>query len=148
MYMESSYNNKPEFTILVVDDDIDDQNFVKMAIHKYSVEIKVICVNNGMLAIDFLNTKANPNLIILDLNMPQKSGKEVLNYIKTNDKLKQIPVLIYTTTASPEEINKVYRLGANSFLTKPRDFKDITSAISLICSYWYDTMSLPNKDYK
>jgi CheY-like chemotaxis protein len=105
-------------------------------------------VNNGIEAIDFIDKKENPNLIILDLNMPQKNGKEVLNYIKTNEKLKQIPVLIYTTTNSPEEINKVYRLGANSFLTKPRDFKDISSAISLICSYWYNTMSLPNNNYK
>jgi two-component system response regulator len=139
---------KPEFTILMVDDDIDDQNFVKMAVHKFSAEININFVNNGILAIDFLNSNPNPNLIILDLNMPQKNGKEVLNYVKTNDTLKQIPVLIYTTTNSPEEINKVYRLGANSFLTKPRDFKDITSAISLVCSYWYNTMSLPNKDYK
>jgi CheY-like chemotaxis protein len=141
----SSY--KQVFTILMVDDDTDDQSFVKMAVQKYSDEIKINFANNGMLAIDFLNENPNPNLIILDLNMPQKNGKEVLNYIKTNDTLKQIPVLIYTTTNSPEEINKVYRLGANSFLTKPRDFKDITSAISLICSYWYNTMSLPNNDY-
>jgi two-component system response regulator len=145
-FQPSSKNS--EFTILMVDDDIDDQNFVKMAVNKFSSGIKINFVDNGMLAIDFLNRQENPNLIILDLNMPQKNGKEVLNYIKTNDKLKQIPVLIYTTTNSPEEINKVYRLGANSFLTKPRDFKDVTSAIGLICSYWSNTMSLPNNDYK
>jgi CheY-like chemotaxis protein len=133
----------PEFTILMVDDDSDDQEFVKIAIKMYSPKIKVECVNNGFEAIDFLNKRIEPDLIILDLNMPKKNGKEVLKYIKTEDELKHIPVLIYTTSSSPDDVNETYKLGANSFLSKPQQFKDVISSMNLICSYWEKMISLP-----
>jgi two-component system response regulator len=136
---------KSVFTIFMADDDFDDQNFLKMAVHKYSPEIKVECVSNGMDLLGLLKTKKEPDLIILDLNMPQRNGKDILKDIKTNDVLKHIPVIIYTTSTSPDEINTIYDLGANSFLTKPRDFKEISSAMSMICSYWMEVMSLPKK---
>jgi two-component system response regulator len=109
----------------------------------YSPEIKIECVNDGFKAIDFLNSAVEPDLIILDLNMPRKNGKEILKYIKSNDELKHIPVLIYTTSISPEDVNEIYRLGANSFLSKPKHFNDIVSSINLICAYWHKTISLP-----
>jgi two-component system response regulator len=133
----------PEFTILMVDDDRDDQEFLKMAVQIYSPKIKVECVNNGFEAIEFLHKAIEPDLIILDLNMPKKNGKEVLNYIKTDDQLKHIPVLIYTTSNSPEDINETYKLGANSFLSKPQQFNDVISSMNLICSYWQKMISLP-----
>jgi two-component system response regulator len=133
----------PEFTILMVDDDRDDQEFVTIAVNMYSPDIKVECVNNGFEAIDFLNSEVEPDLIILDLNMPRKNGKEVLNYIKSEDVLKHIPVVIYTTSNSPEDVNETYKLGANSFLSKPKHFNDVITSINLICSYWHKTISLP-----
>jgi CheY-like chemotaxis protein len=139
----STLIKNPEFTILVVDDDVDDQEFVKIAVEMYSPEIKVECVNNGFEAIEFLNSEVEPDLIILDLNMPRKNGKEVLSYIKSEKELKHIPVVIYTTSNSPEDVNETYKLGANSFLSKPKHFNDVISAIKLICSYWHNTISLP-----
>jgi CheY-like chemotaxis protein len=135
----------PVFTIFMADDDHDDQNFLRMAVHKFSPEIRVECVNNGMDLLELLKKEGEPDLIILDLNMPQRNGKEILKDIKTNNELKHIPVIIYSTSKSTEEINTIYTLGANSFLTKPRDFKDISSAVGLICSYWLEVMSLPKK---
>ena len=132
------------FTILMADDDVDDQNFLKLAVNKYSSNINVECVANGVELLDYLHKKPEPDLIILDLNMPQKDGKTALNEIKTSEQLKHIPVLIYTTTTSPLEINTIYKLGANSFLSKPKSFSDITSAVNLICAYWLKTISLPN----
>jgi two-component system response regulator len=136
-------SKNPEFTILMVDDDGDDQEFVKIAVKMYSPEIKVECVNNGFEAIDFLNNDVEPDLIILDLNMPRKNGKEVLNYIKSEDLLKHIPVVIYTTSTSSQDVTETYKLGANSFLSKPKQFKEVINAINLICSYWHKTISLP-----
>lgn len=141
--MENSNHITPTFTIVLADDDPDDQNFLKMAVYKYSSNIRVECLNNGMELMEYLKNNPEPNIIILDLNMPQKNGKEILNEIKTDILYKHIPVLVYSTSTSTEEINQVYTLGANSFLTKPRDFQDIVNALSQICSYWLKTMTLP-----
>jgi CheY-like chemotaxis protein len=127
----------------MADDDSDDQEFLKMAVHQYSKEVRVECVPNGIELMNYLKNEEQPDLIILDLNMPQKDGRTALSEIKTNEELKHIPILIYTTSTSPFEINQIYQLGANSFLSKPKSFNDIILAIHQICNYWLKTITLP-----
>jgi DNA-binding response OmpR family regulator len=145
IHMEES--NSFLFNIFMADDDTDDQNFLKAAVHEYSPKIKVDCFNNGMALMEHLQGDNNklPDIIILDLNMPQKNGKDITKELKADSRLKHIPIIIYSTTKSYDDINAIYELGANTFLSKPQAFKDICKAMNVICSYWLDIASLPKK---
>jgi CheY-like chemotaxis protein len=143
--MENTNNRSHVFTILIADDDLDDQEFLKSAIKKFSPKIQVVCFANGSDLLEYLKIKERPDLIILDLNMPIKNGKETLSEIKTNTSLKDIPVLIYSTSRDPNEITSVYKLGVNSYISKFNNLKDLNVAIEQICSYWLNVVSLPNK---
>jgi response regulator RpfG family c-di-GMP phosphodiesterase len=131
------------FTVLMADDDIDDQVFLKMAIKKYSSNIKVKCFENGLELLKYLENHVKPNIIILDLNMPLKNGKETLKDIKTDDRFKHIPVLIYSTSKDPAEITSIYKLGGNSYISKFNNLKDLDKTIERMFSYWLTVVSLP-----
>ena len=85
-----------------------------------------------------------PGLILLDLNMPRKDGREALQEIKSNDLLRRIPVVILTTSKAEEDILKTYDLGVNSFITKPVTFDGLVELMQLLGRYWFEIVELPD----
>jgi CheY-like chemotaxis protein len=136
--------------ILIAEDDSDDRFLLQAAFNENGAQEILAFVENGIEVIEFLDKIAEkkddaafPELIILDLNMPKKSGKEVLNDLKQHPVYKRIPVIIYTTTRNELEIKKCYELGANTYIVKPISFEALREVVNSIRSYWLDTASTP-----
>lgn len=118
-------------TILLADDDSDDRDLFAEAICEIQPDIKVIMVSNGDKLMKSLHDKSEslPALIFLDLNMPGKSGRDCLLEIKSNSLLMGIPVVIYSTSSHPKDIEETHALGANLYICKPNSFKALISVI-------------------
>ncbi len=135
--------------ILLVEDDIADIELVKECLKKSPSAVNLNVVTNGEEAMKYLNNQgvyaqaSKPQLILLDLNMPKKDGRQTLAEIREDDKLKTIPVIVVTTSESEADIEKVYRLGANSYVTKPFDLEKFCHMIHTICEFWLKTAKLP-----
>jgi CheY-like chemotaxis protein len=110
--------------ILLADDDESDQLLFKEAFGELKMKSVVHTVNNGMQLMDYLTKQdaALPHLIFLDLNMPRKNGLECLKEIRCNEKFKEIPIAIYSTSSSKKDIEETFRNGANLYIRKPSDF--------------------------
>ena len=140
--------SKP-FKILLIEDNPADIRMAEEAFKECSSKISLSYVLNGFEAIDFLTksgqyeNEADPDLIILDLNLPKINGFEVLARVKQEEGLKQIPILIFTTSESEEDIKKCYELGANSFISKPITLDTYVQTIKLIERYWLNLVKLP-----
>jgi CheY-like chemotaxis protein len=93
--------------------------------------------------VEISNGAAKPSLILLDLNMPKKGGRETLQQIKSDVQLCRIPVLVLTTSSSSEDIYYSYRAGANSFLRKPADYRGLVNMAKLIRLYWFTISKIP-----
>ena len=137
-----------KFTILIAEDDPDDRFLLKKAFEENKAEETIAFVENGIKALEFLKKirDANhvfPNLIILDLNMPFRDGKEVLREIKEDSVLRRIPVLILSTSSNEAIIDKCYELGANTYIVKPLSFERLLKVVEQIKSYWLQIASLP-----
>jgi CheY-like chemotaxis protein len=139
-------------SILVAEDDEDDRLLTEEAFREAKIKHTVHFVKNGEEVLDYLcrrnrYTEAKlaprPGLILLDLNMPKKDGREVLKEIKSNPNLRQIPVVILTTSQDNHDIDLAYELGANSFIVKPRRFDGLVKIIKTLGSYWFDLVELP-----
>lgn len=121
--------------ILIADDDSDDIQLLSEAVHETNTTYSCIAVSNGEEALQFLNNcSIKPDFIFLDLNMPKVNGKECLIRIKRNTDLDNIPVIIYSTTKQKKEVDELYKLGADFFLTKPYDFRALKNSIIKILS--------------
>ena len=122
--------------ILIVDDDADDREIIRDAFMSGSSQPEYVFLDNGNALMEYLHTNISamlPSLILLDLNMPGKDGREALREIKGNEALQHIPTVIFTTSSSPGDRQMAYQLGANCFVTKPDTFNklvDVTGAIS------------------
>ena len=90
--------------------------------------------------------RARPGLILLDLNMPRKDGREALREIKSHPELHSIPVVVMTTSKAEEDILSTYNLGANSFITKPVTFEGLVDVLKIIGKYWFEVVELPNSE--
>lgn len=114
-------------TILIVDDDVEDQELLKEAIKEVDESVKCLSAKNGEEALEMLHTFLHklPQLIFLDLNMPRMNGKILLSKLKQLDALKEIPIIIYTTSKSQTDIEDAKKLGALQFITKPNSFEEI-----------------------
>jgi CheY-like chemotaxis protein len=137
-----------KFSILIAEDDPDDRFLLKKAFEENKAEETIAFVENGIKALQFLKKirDANhvfPNLIILDLNMPFRDGKEVLREIKEDNVLKRIPVLVLSTSSNEAIIDKCYELGANTYIVKPLSFERLLKVVEQIKSYWLQIASLP-----
>jgi CheY-like chemotaxis protein len=138
-----------EQPILLVDDSPDDIMIAKRAIKECDIRNKVYVTYDGDEAIQFLRKEGNYKdvptlgLVILDLNMPKVDGFEVLETIKGDDKLKSIPIIVLTSSSRPEDIERAYQLGCNSFIVKPLSFEDFIEAMMEIKRYWLDLSKLP-----
>lgn len=137
-----------KFSILIAEDDPDDRFLLKKAFEENKAEETVTFVDNGVKALEYLrkirdSNHLYPNLIILDLNMPFRSGKEVLREIKEDDILKKIPVVVFSTSGNESVVDKCYELGANTYIVKPLSFEQLLKVVEQIKSYWLQIASLP-----
>lgn len=139
--------------ILMADDDEDDRRAVAKAWKTSRAANPIEFVNDGEELMDYLYqrgefsglaTRARPGLILLDLNMPKKDGREALKEIKADPELRQIPIIVLTTSKAEEDIYRTYDLGANSFITKPVTFSSLVDLIQVIGKYWIEIVELPN----
>jgi CheY-like chemotaxis protein len=144
--------SKESTPILIVDDDPDDRLIIKEALEEAQVKNPLFFVENGEELIDFLkrrNKFANltnvqlPGLILTDLNMPRKDGREAILEIKSDSNLCIIPIVVFTTSKTEEDITWTYKLGVNSFITKPLTFNALVDIMSLIVKYWLEIVELP-----
>jgi CheY-like chemotaxis protein len=135
--------------ILLIEDSPSDADLAIEALSQGKILNNLHFVEDGVEAIKFLRKKSpylsvpRPDLILLDLNLPKKSGVEVLEEIKTDINLKLIPVVILSTSAAPEDIIKSYSLHANCYITKPVDFVQFTKVVRLIEEFWLSVVQLP-----
>ncbi len=140
--------------ILMAEDDSDDRLLAQDALVESGVATDVHFVEDGVELMDYLNRRnkfsqlANaprPGLIILDLNMPKKDGREALREIRANPDLRKIPVVVFTTSTADTDIARVYELGANSFISKPVAFNSLVGVMKAIGQYWFSVVVLPAK---
>ena len=142
-------NSSKLFSIVIAEDDEDDYLLTMEAFKEAGVENKVYWVKNGEELLEFLKSPpddasfAKPGLILLDLNMPKKDGREVLSEIKSDPQLRHIPVIVMTTSKADADIINSYDLGVNSFIQKPVRFQEFVSVIKIFANYWIKTVKLP-----
>lgn len=124
--------------ILVADDDLDDQELIKDALVESSFdESKLHFVDDGMQLIEYLEKcTILPSIILLDLNMPRKGGKETLAELKKSVRYRHIPVIIFTTSDSEIDVKQCYSLGGNAFMTKPSSYFDLVESMKMLTHYW------------
>ena len=138
-----------QLDLLLVEDNAGDVRLVKEALRECRVPLRLTVAQNGEEAIDVLYRRGphesapRPDLILLDLNLPRKSGHEVLKDIKQHEDLQTIPVVIVSSASSPAEIDKAYRLSANCYVQKPVSLDDTMQAIEDICRFWFQRVTLP-----
>jgi CheY-like chemotaxis protein len=139
--------------ILMADDDDDDWLLTKKAFQESKLLNTLVRVTDGEELMDYLNhqgkytndpTAVKPGMILLDLNMPKKDGREALKEIKSDPELKEIPIIIFTTSKAEEDIIRTYKLGVNSFITKPVTFDGLLGVIKALGRYWFEIVELPN----
>ena len=142
-------DNYRPFIILLVEDNPGDVRLTQEAFKESKFFHKLYVAKDGEEAIDFLNQKEDfqnvplPDLILLDLNLPKKSGREVLADIKKDPNLKHIPVVVLTTSEADEDILNSYRLHANCYITKPVEFDKFLDIIKKIEDFWLSIVKLP-----
>lgn len=137
-------------TILMADDDLDDRFLTRSAFEESQVDCVLHFVEDGTEVFDFLEKRGKyhdvsgelPSLILLDLNMPKKDGKQVLREIKDSPAFRHIPIVIFTTSKSPEDVRQLYRMGASSFITKPSSFDKLLEVANNLGRYWVNTVTL------
>jgi CheY-like chemotaxis protein len=141
-------------TILMAEDDSDDRLLAQDALKECGMTMDLQFVEDGVQLMDYLQRKnkfgrpgaaPKPSLIILDLNMPRKDGREALKEIKSDASLKKIPVVVLTTSTADTDIAIVYELGANSFISKPVAFNTLVSVMKTLGDYWFNVVELPLK---
>ena len=138
--------------ILMAEDDADDRLLLQDALKECQSEADLRFVENGEDLMDYLvrrgkfqkpDNAPRPRLIILDLNMPRKDGREALREIKSHPELCSIPVVVLTTSGADTDIEGIYKLGANSFISKPVQFDQLVNLMRLLGQYWFNVVKLP-----
>jgi CheY-like chemotaxis protein len=145
--------NKIPITILICDDDEDDRLLTQQALEDAHISNALCFVEDGEQCLDYLYQRGRyagetglaprPGLILLDLNMPKLGGREVLTVIKADPELRDIPVVVLSTSRYEEDIARSYQLGVNSFITKPVTFSGLVEAMNVLGRYWLEIVELP-----
>lgn len=139
-------------SILIAEDDQDDRQWIKEALAKCQFEQETHFVVDGEELMDFLLHRgqytataslAYPGLILLDLNMPKKDGRECLKEIKSDPRLRHIPVIIFTTSKASEDTYRTYSMGANTVFHKPVTFDNLVKIMQTLTSYWFGLAEVP-----
>ena len=141
-------------TILVAEDDEDDRLLMQDALEENRLANDLHFVEDGEQLMDYLlrrgdysnpKTSPRPSLILLDLNMPKKDGREALKEIKAEPSLRQIPIVVLTTSKAEEDILRTYDLGVSSFIAKPVVFESMVQIMKTLGNYWFEIVELPDK---
>jgi len=138
--------------ILMVEDSPSDAFLTREALKQAKESSRIHVVNDGVEAMEFLRREGafagapRPDIILLDLNMPRKDGREVLAEIKGDAKLKSIPVIVLTSSSAEQDILHAYNLHANCYITKPADFNRFKEVIKSIEMFWFGKVTLPPHD--
>ena len=142
--------NAKTITILMADDDADDRLLVQEAFEENHLLNIMDTVEDGEELMDYLYRRgkydentARPSMILLDLNMPRKSGLEALREIRADADLRSIPVVVLTTSKAEEDIIRSYELGVNSFIVKPVTFESLVELVKTLGRYWFQIVELP-----
>lgn len=135
--------------IFLVEDNKADVRLIQEALKTSSLPHQVVTVRDGVEAINYLRQEGEyantqrPDLILLDLNLPRKDGREVLAEIKSDPRLRRIPVIVLTTSKNEDDIFDSYDLHANCYITKPRNLSQLFEIIQSIEGFWFSTVTLP-----
>jgi len=146
--VRAAHHSQP-VEILLVEDSPDDVDLTLEAFKESSSESRLHVVEDGAQALAFLRhegayaTSPRPDLILLDLNLPKKTGHEVLKEIKADPALRRIPVIVLTTSASDADVALSYELAANCYITKPVDLDAFFAVVSVVDHFWRDVATLP-----
>jgi CheY-like chemotaxis protein len=138
-----------EFNVLLVEDDPGDLFLIRKAFSKTDIKAKLHVTRNGVEATEFLHRSGDyadaprPDIIILDLNLPKKDGRELLAEIKADPGLGMIPVIIFTTSKSDKDILTSYSLHANSYVIKVANWNDFSKIVDKIKDFWFSTAQIP-----
>lgn len=144
--------NKRPLHVMVAENDEDDRTLVGFAFAECKLSNVVEFVEDGEQLLDYLYCRGNyqdrihaprPDLILLDLGLPRVNGHEALREIKSDPQLRSIPVVIFTTSKSPKDINSTYSMGANSFIVKPVTFDGLIQVMNVLAEYWAEVTELP-----
>jgi len=145
-------NKQKQITILMAEDDADDRLLVKEAFRESRLNNDLFFVEDGQYLLDYLRQQGRyaaptsaprPGLILLDLNMPRKSGREALQEIKADPGLHTIPVVVLTTSKAEQDILRSYDLGAAGYISKPATFEELIEVIKVLGRYWFEIVELP-----
>ncbi len=143
--------SKP-ITVVIADDDPEDRMLMEDAFEESRLANTLVFVEDGEELLDYLlrrngfadpSVSPRPGLILLDLNMPRKDGREALEEIKADPNLRQIPIVVMTTSKAEEDIVRSYDLGVNSFITKPVSFEGLVDVVKMLGRYWFQIVELP-----
>jgi len=147
--MNASYNNLRPVNVLLVEDSPTDLLMTREALEHSKVQLQLHVVEDGEKTMEFLRQTGKyaqsprPDLILLDLNLPRKDGREVLEEIKSDPRLKVIPVIVLTTSKADVDVAAAYRSHANCFITKPVGFANFNEVMRSIERYWFSVATLP-----
>lgn len=145
----SNLKKSKHINLLLVDDDPGDVELTLEVMDLSKLKLNIDVVVDGVEALEYLHktgkyAEANtPDLILLDLNMPRKNGREVLDYIKNHDELKRIPVVILTTSSREEDVVKTYMLGASCYITKPVGLDEFQKVVKAFDEFWFTVVKFP-----
>lgn len=134
-----------KISILMVDDDPDDCEIAMEELLKHPQVSQVNMVSDGVEMFNYLKREeSSPDLILLDLQMPRMDGRQALEKLKSNPRLKNIPTVVFTTSQAEEDIERCYSLGANTYIQKPRSYVKLMETMKEIGNYWGGAACLPN----
>jgi CheY-like chemotaxis protein len=152
--MSGHNGGRRSVTILMADDDEDDRELARDALQDARLANEMRFVVDGQDLMDYLRRKGRyadpavsaprPGIILLDLNMPKKDGREALAEIKADTGLRRIPVVVLTTSKDEEDVLRTYDLGVSSFITKPVTFAGLVEVMKTWTRYWFEIVELPN----
>jgi two-component system response regulator len=143
---------KAAHAILLVEDNPADVEITRRALRESAAPVELIVVRDGQEAVDYLLRQGRhaadagwrlPDLVLLDLNLPRLTGREVLHRLRADDAFRSVPVVVLTTSTRPEDVRDLYACGANTYIEKPRDFRSFVEVLRTIRHYWLNTALLP-----
>jgi two-component system, chemotaxis family, response regulator Rcp1 len=141
--------DQPAIEILLIEDNAGDARLAMEALREARIKNQLTWLADGVEALAYLRRERRyasaprPDLILLDLNIPRKDGREVLAAIKNDEALRRIPVIILTTSQAQEDIHRAYQLSANSYISKPVDLDQFIAVVRSIEEFWFSTVTLP-----
>lgn len=146
-------NERELVTFLMADDDPDDRMLAKQALRQYRLRNGMRFVRDGEELMDYLLHRGvytdpfsspRPGVILLDLNMPRKDGRQALEEIKADTELRTIPIVVMTTSREEEDVMRSYNSGVNAFISKPLSFDGLAEIMKNLAIFWFETVKLPN----